>query len=121
MTATLPPELDFERLTVEEKYHRAVPGYMRRLCGIYEAMYERFGQESLDLIRQVSTEYGASIGRNVKKKGGLKGVAEVCKAQTCMEKTLVETLDEDLDYRIGRSIPKGDPYCEHILCRKADG
>ena len=38
MTLTLPPELDFERLTVEEKYHRAVPGYMRRLCGIYEAM-----------------------------------------------------------------------------------
>jgi hypothetical protein len=162
MTMTLPPELDFERLTVEEKYHRAVPGYMRRLCGIYEAMYARFGQEGLDLIRQVSTEYGASIGRNVKKKGGLKGVAEVgryllrvfdmvsddwsvpefsenklvisvsrcpypfafpevCEAHTCMERALVETLDEDLDYRIGRSIPKGDPFCEHILCRKGDG
>jgi hypothetical protein len=37
-----------------------------------------------------------------------------------MERALVETLDEELDYRIGRSIPKGDSFCEHILCRKAD-
>jgi hypothetical protein len=155
----LPRELSFERLSFAEKYHRAVPGYMRRLCEIYDAVYERFGEEGLELIREVSRAYGAQIGRNAKKKGDLKGVAqvgkyllkvfdmvssdwevreftgdrlviavhrcpypfshdEICRAHTCMEQTLVATLDEDLDYRIGCSIPQGDPYCEHILCRK---
>mgnify|MGYP001824204528 FL=1 len=152
----LPQELEFERLTYEEKYHRAVPGYMKRLCSLYEAMVERFGDPGLDLIKEVSTEFGCSIGMNVRKKGELKGVAQVgkyllrvfdmvsddwsvsefsenrlvitvsrcpypfsnekvCEAHTCMEKALVRTLDENLEYRIGRSIPKGDPCCEHIL------
>ncbi len=157
----LPKELEFERLSVEEKYQRAVPGYMRRLCSVYEAMNEKFGEDGLKLIREVSREYGTSIGLNVNKKRDLKGVAQVgkyllrvfdmvsddwsirefsetrlvisvsrcpypftdsrvCEAHTCMEQALVETLDEDLEYRIGRSIPKGDPCCEHILCLKGD-
>ncbi len=155
----LPDELAFERLSFAEKYHRAVPGYMRRLCGIYEAVYQRFGEDGLDLIREVSKKYGAEIGMNVKKKGNLKGVVqvgryllkvfdmvsddwevrefsrdrliiavhrcpypfthdEICRAHTCMEQALVTALDESLEYRIGRSIPQGDPYCEHILCKK---
>jgi hypothetical protein len=157
----LPQELEFERLTYEEKYNRAVPGYMKRLCSLYEAMVERFGDRGLDLIQEVSTEFGCSIGMNVRKKGELKGVAQVgkyllrvfdmvsddwsvsefsenrlviavsrcpypfsnekvCEAHTCMEKALVRTLDENLDYRIGRSIPKGDPCCEHILSLGTD-
>ena len=44
---------------------------------------------------------------------------EVCRAHTCMEQALVAALDDSLDYRIGRSIPQGDPVCEHILCKKA--
>ena len=155
----LPKELAFDRLSFEDKYHRAVRGYMRRICHLYEAIYERLGDEGLDLIRDVSKEYGTSIGMNLKKKGDLKGVTQVgkyllkvfdmvsddwdvrefaedrlvigvsrcpypftidkiCRAHTCMEQTLVATLDEDLDYRIGRSIPQGDPFCEHILSRK---
>jgi len=157
----LPKELEFEKLTVEEKYHRAVPGYMKRLCSLYEAIYERFGDDGLDLIREVSRRFGGSIGMNVRKKRDLKGVAQVgkyllqvfdmvsddwsvskfsenrlvitvsrcpypftvdkvCEAHTCMEQALVETLDKNLEYRIGRSIPKGDPCCEHILCLKRD-
>jgi hypothetical protein len=156
----LPEELEFERLTFEEKYNRAVPGYMKRLCHVYEAVHDRFGEEGLDLIRQVSKEYGTRIAMNVKKKRQLKGVAEVgkyllkvfdmvsddwdigeytqdrlvitvsrcpypftrkevCRAHTCMEHALVTTLDENLDYRIGRSLPQGDPVCEHILIKKA--
>jgi len=41
-----------------------------------------------------------------------------CRAHTCMEHALVTTLDPGLDYRIGRSIPNGDPVCEHILERR---
>lgn len=157
----LPDELNFERLSFAEKYHRAVPGYMKRLCDIYEAVYERFGEAGLELIRDVSRRYGTEIGDNVKKKGDLKGVAQVgkyllkvfdmvsddwevhdysgdrlviavhrcpypfshdkiCRAHTCMEQALVDTLDDTLEYRIGRSIPQGDPFCEHILSRRSD-
>ncbi len=157
----LPEELKFDRLSYEEKYHRAITGYMRRLCEIYEAVYERFGEEGLELIRSVSADYGRRIAENVKKKGELKGVAQVgrylikvfdmvsddwfvkefsqdrliigvsrcpypfkddriCRAHTCMEEALVAGLDDTLDYRIGRSIPQGDPYCEHILSVKGE-
>ena len=35
-----------------------------------------------------------------------------------MERTVVEELNPDLTYRIGKSIPAGDPYCEHILLHR---
>ena len=40
---------------------------------------------------------------------------EMCLAHTMMEKTVVEELSPNLTYRIGKSIPAGDPYCEHII------
>jgi hypothetical protein len=40
---------------------------------------------------------------------------EMCRAHTTMEKTVVEELNPDLVYRIGKSIPAGDSCCEHIL------
>jgi len=41
--------------------------------------------------------------------------AQMCLAHTTMEKTIVEELNPDLTYRIGRSIPAGDSCCEHII------
>jgi hypothetical protein len=156
---SLPPELDFDRLTLEDKYNRAVPGYMKRIADLYAAVADRFGEEGLELIREVSCEYGRRIAENVQKKGELKGVAEVgryllkvfdmvsddwkidefnedrlvisvsrcpypfdreeiCRAHTYMEKTLVATLDDSLEHRVGKMIPRGDPCCEHIVARK---
>jgi hypothetical protein len=40
---------------------------------------------------------------------------EMCMAHTIMEKTVVETLNPSLTYRIGRSIPAGHACCEHII------
>ncbi len=40
---------------------------------------------------------------------------EMCLAHTTMEKTVVEELNPDLTYRIGKSIPAGDHCCEHIV------
>ena len=40
---------------------------------------------------------------------------EMCLAHTTMEKTVVEELNPDLSYCIGKSIPAGDDYCEHII------
>lgn len=73
----LPAQLAFEPLRPEEKLQKAVPGYMKRIRGLYNALHERFGEAGLDLIRDVSREYGAQIGTNINKRGGLKGVAGV--------------------------------------------
>ncbi len=75
----IPEELNFNRLSFEEKYHRAVPGYMKRICDLYKAIHDRFGNDGLELIRDVSRKYGIRIAENVKKKGEVKGVAEVGK------------------------------------------
>ena len=40
---------------------------------------------------------------------------EMCLAHTTMEKTVVEEINAGLSYRIGKSIPCGDAYCEHIV------
>lgn len=155
----IPKELDFERLSIEKKYDRAVTGYMKRICSLYEAIYEKYGEDGLDLIQEVSKKFGTNIALNVKKKHDIKGLAEVgkyllkvfdmvsddweiseftgkrlvisvsrcpypftidkiCQAHTCMEKALVSTLDDNLRHYVGRSIPNGDPCCEHILCVK---
>ena len=46
-------------------------------------------------------------------------IPAMCLAHTTMEKTVVETLNPKLVYRIGKSIPAGDKYCEHIIEIKA--
>ena len=66
----LPEELTFESLSLEEKNRRAVSGYMKRLSKLYEAIHARFGEDGLELIRDVSREYGTAIGLNVRKKDG---------------------------------------------------
>ena len=73
----LPKELEFEPLSAEDKLQKAVPGYMKRIRGLYDAVYDRFGEAGLELIRDVSRSYGAQIGTNLNRKGGLKGVAAV--------------------------------------------
>jgi len=40
---------------------------------------------------------------------------KMCLAHTTMEKIIVQELNPDLFYRIGKSIPSGDSYCEHII------
>jgi hypothetical protein len=39
----------------------------------------------------------------------------MCRAHTSMEKTVVEQLNPELTYSIGKSIPAGDAFCEHIV------
>ena len=46
---------------------------------------------------------------------------EMCLAHTIMEKTVVEELNPDLTYRIGKSIPAGDDCCEHIIEARSPG
>ena len=128
----------------------------RRIKILYEAIYKKFGEEGLDLIKEVGDMYGKEIAERGKKKvksGDIESVAryvirifntvrgngkvveysdkrivirvwkcpypwetpEMCEAHTQMEKTLVENLGENLCYKIPRSIPRGDPYCDHVI------
>jgi hypothetical protein len=41
--------------------------------------------------------------------------SKMCLAHTMMEKGLIEGLNPGLSYRIGKSIPAGDSWCEHIV------
>jgi hypothetical protein len=46
---------------------------------------------------------------------------QMCLAHTTMEKTVVEALNPGLIYRVGKSIPAGDSYCEHIIEIRSSG
>jgi len=147
--------------TIEELHRSAVAGLYARLRSNYDFLYERFGNEGIKLIAEMSRRYGLEIAERAKKRlkendvisvakylvrifetvgwTGGEGVVEMsetravikadecplhfdkpemCLAHTTMEKTVVEALNPQLTYRIGKSIPAGDPYCEHIIQTK---
>ena len=145
--------------SLEQIYRSAVSGLYARLASNYNYLYAKFGDEGINLIEEMSREYGITVvdrARESLRDTGIVSVAnylmrifetvgwgrdtahlvetspsqiiikidecplhfdkpEICLAHTTMEKTVVEELNPDLSYRIGRSIPAGDKYCEHIL------
>ena len=148
-----------DRRTLEQVYRSAVKGLYARITSYYDYLYNRFGDEGLEMITEMSREYGLSIVPRAKKaldNNDIRSVAdylvrifetvawntgtihldiissdkfiirmddcplhfekpEMCLAHTTMEKTVAEGLNPSLTYTIGRSIPAGDAYCEHIL------
>ncbi len=151
--------MNAETRTLEQVYHSAVSGLYARLKSNYDFIYQRLGDDGIQLIADMSREYGLSIARRARnglKDNDLAAVGgyllrifdtidrgsgymhlieqsdlrviigfdrcplgidnpEMCLAHTCMEKAVVEELNPDLIYRIGKSIPAGDDYCEHIV------
>lgn len=154
-----------ENRSLEQVYRSAVSGLYARLKSYYDFLYNRFGEEGIKLIEEMSREYGLSIAKRARKSlkntdidsvasylmrifntidyrkesmklGGQTGNRYVikalkcplnfdnpamCLAHTTMEKTVVEELNPDLQYRIGKSIPAGDDFCEHIIETKDTG
>jgi hypothetical protein len=150
--------------TLDQVYRSAVKGLYARIVSYYNYLYKRFGQEGVEMIADMSREYGESIvprarkalGKNDidsvatyllrifktvdKNTDGIKLVSrspeeivitveecplhfknpELCLAHTTMEKTVVEGLNPDITYSIGKSIPAGDGFCEHILSLKKE-
>ncbi len=148
--------------TLQQVYRSAVKGLYARITSYYDYIYGRFGQEGLEMIADMSREYGESIvprAREALDDNDLDSVAayllrifktvawntdgiklvsqgpekivirvdecplhfekpELCLAHTTMEKTVVKGLNPELDYIIGKSIPAGDGFCEHILSIK---
>ena len=141
---------------MERRYKSGIAGLYARLKSNYDTIYEKFGDEGIELITEMSHRYGLQVVKRARKRvkgddirsvGGYLirifeniGEAgevteinddrmvikiarcplnfdepEMCLAHTMMEKTVVEELSPKLTYRIGKSIPAGDPYCEHII------
>lgn len=152
----LPEGISVEDVPIEHRYRSVTRGLVRRIKILYEAIYQKYGNDGLDLIADVGRSYALEIAERARKKltsddiesvalyvvrvfntirGQGKVVefskkrvvirvyecpypwedAAVCEAHTTMEKTLVEALGKDLIYSIPRSIPKGDPYCDHVI------
>ena len=152
----LPENLEIEEVPIEKRYKSVTAGLVRRIKILYEAIYKKFGEDGLKLIREVGDAYGKEIAERAKKKvkeddiesvaryiirifNTLRGNGKVvefskkrvvirvwecpypwetpamCESHTQMEKALVETLGKNLCYKIGKSIPKGDPYCDHVI------
>jgi hypothetical protein len=145
--------------TLEQIYHSAVSGLYARLRSNYDFLYEKFGEDGLQLISEMSRDYGIKIAQRARSKlagndlasvagylirifntvshgSGLSSVVEqskerfviridkcplnfelpaMCLAHTMMERTVIEELNPELIYRIGKSIPAGDSWCEHII------
>ncbi len=150
---------------LEQVYRSAVSGLYARLRSNYDFLYNRFGDEGITMIEEMSRKYGLSIAERAKKslnntdidsvasylmrifntidyrKDSMKLDSQtskryvikalkcplnfnnpaMCLAHTTMEKTVVEELNPGLQYRIGKSIPAGDEYCEHIIEVKDTG
>ena len=151
--------MDDSNRSLEQIYRSAVSGLYARLASNYNYLYAKFGDEGINLIEEMSREYGMSIVARARKSlrsNDIMSVAnylmrifetvswgkntiyvseeyptqvviradecplyfskpEMCLAHTVMEKTVVEELNPNLIYRIGKSIPAGDTYCEHII------
>ena len=149
-----------ENRSLEQQIYRsAVRGLFSRLRSYYDYLYDKYGDEGLKLISDMSHEYGLSvahIAKNTLESNDIISVSsylikifkivnwgrniihvvqespsqiiirvdecplhfdkpEMCLAHTTMEKTVVEELNSDLLYRIGKYIPAHDVYCDHIL------
>ncbi|UCC16724.1 MAG: hypothetical protein JSU58_10230 [Dehalococcoidales bacterium] len=65
--------------TLEQVYRSAVKGLYARITSYYNYIYDRFGQEGLDMISEMSREYGESIVPRAKEalgKNDIESVAE---------------------------------------------
>ncbi len=64
----LPPDLEFTDLPVEKQYHSTVRGLLTRIRKLYEAIEDRFGEDGLALIEEISRDYGSEIAARVRER-----------------------------------------------------
>lgn len=73
----LPPGVFIEEPPLEVKYRGVLRGLLTRIKGLYEAIYGRYGDDGLDLIRGVSSAYGNMVAASVRKDGEPWGIQQV--------------------------------------------
>ena len=66
----LPEGRHYPDIPPEKLYKGTIRGLVERIKKLYEAVYDRFGEEGLELIREVSADYGQQIAKMVKERQG---------------------------------------------------
>ncbi|MFC2103519.1 hypothetical protein ACFLSS_03720 [Bacteroidota bacterium] len=62
----LPKDMQIEEIPIEVMYRGVLRGLLTRIKVLYESIYSRFGDFGLDLIREVSEQYGKDIAKRVR-------------------------------------------------------
>lgn len=62
----LPKNVQIEEIPLEAMYRGVLRGLLTRIKVLYEAIYSRYGDDGLDLIREVSEQYGNEIANRVR-------------------------------------------------------
>jgi len=55
-----------DQRSLEQRYHSAVAGLYARLRSNYDSLYRKFGDRGIELIAEMSQEYGQEIGRRAR-------------------------------------------------------
>lgn len=66
----LPEGLEIEEIPLDKRYRSNLRGLLIRIKQLYEAIEDRFGDEGLNLIEEVSTSYGEQIAERVRNREG---------------------------------------------------
>ena len=64
----VPEDVKVDEIPLEKMYSSVLRGLLTRIKILYEAIYKRFGNDGLDLIREVSGSYGNEIANRVRSK-----------------------------------------------------
>lgn len=62
----LPQNIKIEEIPLDAMYRSVLRGLLTRIKVLYEAIYKRYGDDGLDLIREVSEQYGNEIAKRVR-------------------------------------------------------
>jgi len=62
----LPENVQIEEIPLEAMYRGVLRGLLTRIKLLYEAIYARYGNDGLDLIKEVSEKYGFDIAKRVR-------------------------------------------------------
>ena len=65
----LPPDVQIEAIPLEVRYRGVLRGLLTRIKCLYEAIYDRYGEEGLELIRQAGGSYGSRTASRVRHDG----------------------------------------------------
>ncbi len=63
----LPENVAIEEIPIEKRYKSVTAGLIRRIKILYDAVYDKYGTDGLDLIRDVGRKYGLEIAERAKK------------------------------------------------------
>ena len=61
----LPKNVQIEEIPLETMYRGVLRGLLTRIKILYETIYSRYGNDGLDLIREVSEKCGQDIAKKV--------------------------------------------------------